>query len=95
MRDLYPLNKRLENGNSLQYSCLGNPTDGGAWQVTVHGVAKSRIRLSNFSFNKRLESLLSLPTLAPTLHAMFRIQKEGSHLQARHSSHQSPTMLTS
>jgi len=28
------------NGNLLQYSCLGNPTDRGAWQATVHGVAK-------------------------------------------------------
>ena len=28
------------NGNSLQYSCLGNPMDVGAWQATVHGVAK-------------------------------------------------------
>ena len=28
------------NGNPLQYSCLGNPTDGGAWRATVHGVAK-------------------------------------------------------
>ena len=30
------------NGNPLQYSCLENPTDGGAWQPTVHGVAKSQ-----------------------------------------------------
>ena len=30
------------NGNSLQYSCLENPMDGGAWQATVHGVAKSQ-----------------------------------------------------
>ena len=30
-----------ENGNPLQYSCLENPMDGGAWWVTVHGVAKS------------------------------------------------------
>ena len=29
------------NGNLLQYSCLENPMDGGAWQATVHGVAKS------------------------------------------------------
>ena len=29
------------NGNPLQYSCLENPMDGGAWQATVHGVAKS------------------------------------------------------
>ena len=28
------------NGNSLQYSCLGNPMDRGAWKATVHGVAK-------------------------------------------------------
>ena len=28
------------NGNPLQYSCLGNPMDGGAWGATVHGVAK-------------------------------------------------------
>ena len=30
-----------ENGNPLQYSCLGNPMDRGAWWATVHGVAKS------------------------------------------------------
>ena len=29
-----------ENGNLLQYSCLENPMDGGAWQATVHGVRK-------------------------------------------------------
>ena len=38
------------NGNPLQYSCLENPTDGGAWWATVHGVAKSRTRLSDFTF---------------------------------------------
>ena len=38
------------NGNSLQYSCLENPMDGGAWQAAVHGVAKSWTRLSNFTF---------------------------------------------
>ena len=35
------------NGNPLQYSCLENPMDGGAWWATVHGVAKSRTRLSD------------------------------------------------
>ena len=34
------------NGNPLQYSCLGNPMDKGAWQTTVHGVAKSWTGLS-------------------------------------------------
>ena len=37
------------NGNPLQYSCLENPTDGGAWWATAHGVAKSRTRLSDFT----------------------------------------------
>ena len=37
------------NGNPLQYSCLENPMDGGAWWATVHGVTKSRTRLSNFT----------------------------------------------
>ena len=35
------------NENSLQYSCLGNPIDRGAKQVTVHGVAKSQTGLGN------------------------------------------------
>ena len=35
------------NGNPLQYSCLVNPMDRGAWWATVHGVAKSQIQLSN------------------------------------------------
>ena len=39
-----------ENGSQLQYSCLENPVDGEAWQATVHGVAKSQTRLSDFTF---------------------------------------------
>ena len=38
------------NGNPLQYSCLENPRDGGAWWATVHRVAKSQTRLSDFTF---------------------------------------------
>ena len=38
------------SGNPLQYSCLENPMDGGAWWATVHGVTKSQTRLRNFSF---------------------------------------------
>ena len=34
------------NGNPLQYSCLGNPKERGAWQATLHGAAKSQTRLS-------------------------------------------------
>ena len=35
------------NGNPLQYSCLENPMDRGAWRATVYGVTKSRTRLSD------------------------------------------------
>ena len=40
------------NDNPLQYSCLANPMDGGAWWATVHRVAKSWTRLSNFAFTR-------------------------------------------
>ena len=39
------------NGNPLQYSCLENPMDRGAWWAAVRGVAKSRTQLSNSSFS--------------------------------------------
>ena len=38
------------NDTPLQYSCLENPMDGGAWKATVHGVAEGRTRLSDFTF---------------------------------------------
>ena len=41
---------REGNGNPLQYSCLENTMDGGAWWTAVHGFAKSRTRLSDFTF---------------------------------------------
>ena len=39
------------NGTPLQYSCLENPMDGGAWKAAVHVVAKSRTGLSDFTFH--------------------------------------------
>ena len=39
------------NGTPLQYSCLENTTDGGAWWAAVHDVSKSRTRLSDFDFS--------------------------------------------
>ena len=45
------------NGTPLQYSCLENPMDGGAWCTAVHGVAKSRIRLSDFTFTFHFHAL--------------------------------------
>jgi len=45
------------NGNPLQYSYLENPMDRGAWWVAVHGVAKSRTRLSDFTFTFHFHAL--------------------------------------
>ena len=44
------------NGNPLRYSCLENPMDRGAWWAAVHGVAKSRTRLSNYTYLCRVLS---------------------------------------
>ena len=44
------------NGTPLQYSCLENPMDGGAWWATVHGVAKSWTRLRDFTFTFHLHA---------------------------------------
>ena len=45
------------NGTPLQYSCLENPMDGGAWWAAVHGVAKSRTQLSDFTFTFHFHTL--------------------------------------
>ena len=42
------------NGKPLQYSCLENPTDRGAWQAIVHGVTKSRTRPKQLHFTSLL-----------------------------------------
>ena len=45
------------NDNPLQYSCLENPMDGGAWWAAVHGVSKSRTQLSDFTFTFHFPAL--------------------------------------
>ena len=45
------------SGSPLQYSCLENPMDGGAWWAAVHGVAKSQTRLSDFTFTFHFHTL--------------------------------------
>ena len=45
------------NGTPLQYSCLENPMDGGAWWAAVHGVAKSQTRLSDFTLSFHFHAL--------------------------------------
>ena len=54
-------NSRQENGEGngtpLQYSCLENPMDGGAWRAAVHGVMKSQTRLRDFTFTFHFHAL--------------------------------------
>ena len=48
-----------ENDTPLQYSCLENPMDGGAWKAAVHGVAKSWTRLSDFTSLQKDDKVIS------------------------------------
>ena len=53
LREIFPSVASLSgegNGTPPQYSCLENPMGGGAWWAAVHGVAKSRTQLSDFTF---------------------------------------------
>ena len=45
------------DGTPLQYSCLENPMDGGAWWAAVHGVARGRTQLSDFTFTFHVHEL--------------------------------------
>ena len=47
---IWMLLAREGNGTPLQYSCLENPMDGGAWWAAVHGVARSQTQLGDFTF---------------------------------------------
>ena len=53
------------NGTPLQSSCLENPMDGGAWWAAVHGVTKSRTRLSDFTFTHWRRQWQPTPVFLP------------------------------
>ena len=65
------------NGNPLQYSCLENPMDRGAWRATVHGVVKSWTQLSDFTHKREKEIYISwkLCFLPYQVHSQFTRQK--------------------
>ena len=58
---------REENGSPLQYACLANPTDKGAWRATVHGVAESQTQMSNGATEH------AFPFLINVLHLVSRM----------------------
>ena len=53
----YTSNSGEGNGNPLQYFCLENCTDGGAWWAAVHGITKSRTQLRDFTFIFHFQAL--------------------------------------
>ena len=53
----FPYVFKFWHGTRLQYSCLENPMDGGAWWAAVHGVTKSQTRLSDFTFTFSLSCI--------------------------------------
>ena len=69
------------NGTPLQYSCLENPMDGGAWWAVVHGVAKSRTRLSDFTF-----TLMHWVTISVIICFYHRLEELLEKAMAPHSS---------
>ena len=76
VRSLGPDDRLKEMATPLQYSCLENSTDRGAWQAAVHRIAKSQTRLSNdagFSWIKRDFHVNHLPLLSYLLFKPFLI----------------------
>ena len=81
------------NGSPLQYSCLGNPMDRGAWWATVHGVAKSQTQLSGFTFTFHFHALeKEMATHSSVL--AWRIPGMGAYWAAVSGATQSWTLLT-
>ena len=80
--EFYVNKQVVVNGTPLQYSCLENPTDGGAWWATVHGAAKGRTWLSNFTFIFHFSALeKEMPTHSSVL--AWRIPGTGSLVGCR------------
>ena len=71
------------NGSPLQYSCLENPMDRGAWLATAHGVAKSWTQLNNFT-----KLLVTLIPISPALCPSTPMYKENFSLEKLFSDHQ-------
>ena len=68
------------HGNSLQYFCLENPMDRGAWWATVHGAGNSKIRLSDRAPHTYIPSRFRLPAPAPQ--PPWLLQLSSSNLSA-------------
>ena len=73
----------LSNGTPLQYSCLKNPMDGGAWWAAVHGVTRSWTWLSDFTFTFHFHALeKAMATHSSTLAWKIPWTEEPGRLQS-------------
>ena len=81
------------NGTPLQYSCLENPMDGGAWWAAVHGIAKSWTQLSDFTFTFHFHALEEEVATHSSILA-WRIPGTGAWWAAIYGVAQSRTRLT-
>ena len=73
------------NGNPLQYSCLENAMDSGAWQARVHGVTKSWTQLSDGAHTAHMCEHTQLPYVAGPQEPLYRKAKKGTHADCYHS----------
>ena len=64
------------NGNLLQYSCLGNPMDRGAWWATVHGVTKRQIQLNMSMPANRITCIFLSQLLIPGIGDFLKLRRE-------------------
>ena len=74
------------DGTPLQYSCLENPMDGGAWWAAVHGVAKSWTRLSNFTFTFHFPALEKEMATHSSVLAVYGVAQSWTRLKRFSSS---------
>ena len=81
-----------ENGYPLQYSCLENPMDRGDWRATVHGVAKSRTRLSTMHKDMTGLNICPATLLSATLYFLITraVHGEGNGSPLQHSCLKNP-----
>ena len=80
------------NSNSLQYSCLENSMDRGAWQTTVHEVAKSRTQLSNFTHSLMAQTIMALFRLR--VYRILQVALKKTHKKIGAEAKQKPKIET-
>ena len=72
------------NGNPLQYGCLENPMDGGAWRATVHGVAKSQTRLHCYTTCDPMDAARQASLSITIFRSLLKLMSIESEMPSNH-----------